>query len=260
MAHWINLFNAFGAEAFKNVFKQVANLKKLADIKEMCLILTALKALNNENFNAFIVEQLAFIMTHLLDFQLDRNAFNKNYNNDVSIILKHILALSTLRNSDAEWIQSSVRLLTKTLTPKYVNEVLIPAVLGSEGHQHLNLIQQIAAICKFDLGKRVAAKPLMPENWTMAVPQTSSNQEIWKILTPFLNSPTQTVFNYQKSLSEKKFMEAFIRNTDADLKTDMDKNTKPHTLQVIKTRTSHNKALALWKADEDLLNQLNSFI
>ncbi len=76
------------------------------------------------------------------------------------------------------------------------------------------------------------------------------------MLTPFLQSPTEKVFDYVKSERYRKSVESAIKYTEIDLKTETIRKGSPYTLRLTKTQVAHKKKHKQWKKDVELLKKL----
>ncbi|WP_438711342.1 hypothetical protein ACSTS3_00170 [Aquimarina muelleri] len=76
------------------------------------------------------------------------------------------------------------------------------------------------------------------------------------MLTPFLNSPVDSVYEYRANQQLRDIMETAIKNITIDLKTETIKKSRPYTLKIIKTQKEYEKLLTYWNEDNILLEKL----
>ena len=146
------------------------------------------------------------------------------------------------------------------MTRDYVNDVLVGTLLFKSSYSSLNLAKQIAKVCQQNLIQRTAVKPQPPADWSREVPSGNRYQQaIWAILTPFLQSKTQQVFDYARPQSARNDMANAIGHVAIDLKMETVKKGSPHTLRLTKTQTAYDKLLEKWHIDRGLLSKIEAF-
>ncbi len=77
------------------------------------------------------------------------------------------------------------------------------------------------------------------------------------MLRPFLESPTQNIFEYRRREHDRRQVEYALQKVTIDLKTETLAKGSPHTLLLIKTRAAYDRAVRRWEADVVLLEKLN---
>ena len=254
IAHWVALFNVFGTPLFKAIFKESAKSHKIENLYHITNIL--LHIIGLDKFDTFLTEQIKELPTYLSGIELAKEQEEKV----VKTIFANVLGLSKVKNEDKTWLQETTDGFVKSLTRAYVNDVLVATLLNTPSCATLNLAKQVAKVCQQDLIERTALKPTPPLNWAREVPKdTAYYKAIWAILTPFLQSTTQQVFDYARPQSARNDMESAIRNVAIDLKMETIKKGSPHTLRLTKTQVAYEKLLAKWHIDKGLLSKIDVF-
>jgi hypothetical protein len=170
-------------------------------------------------------------------------------------IVRNTLWLSQFKEKDMEWINDASQSLTKPLPRDYANEVLSNILLDNQHHDGL-LAYALRQVLAKDLTKRTQVKPTPPPDWSRPVPDAKYDREVWDILRPFLESPTEKVFEYRKSEAYRQQMAAAIGRVVVDLKMETIKQGSPYTLKLTKTQAAYKKALKEWEEDVAILEQL----
>lgn len=255
VANWIDLLNTFDAQLFKPTFKNAAKSNKITRVKHITAILESLQTADSKNTNPFLIKRIGKIPSYLDNYKLD----TKENMEHIPAILNSLLRLSSLKNEDESWLEDTVNSLVKSLSRPYVNDILAATLLSSKANKTINLAKRLGHICQQDLIKRTIVQPTPPKTWTREVPKSTYNTRIWDILTPFLISPTQQVFDYARIQSERNSMESAISNVTIDLKMETIKRGSPHTLRLTKTQAAYENDLKRWHIDVALLKKLDDF-
>jgi hypothetical protein len=147
-------------------------------------------------------------------------------------------------------------LLTRCESYDYLEEVWAKALLDINNISPL--IQKILdeSISRYKL--RVNNKPEPPKDWTRPIPQDTKFKKNWVILEPFMQSPTDQVFEYRRVQKERDDMEYTIRNSIADLKTETIRKGSPYTLVITKTQDHYLRQMKIWNHDCTVLEKLES--
>ncbi len=169
--------------------------------------------------------------------------------------VENVLALSSQTETYPDWIKGILERITGPMPRKYVNQVLVPILLSGK-YNGRKLARAIYEACLQDLKARTAVKPSPPSDWARKTPESTSNQKIWEILRPFLSSPTQQVFDYQRNQSYRTEMEWAVKDVQIDLKMETIRKKRPYTLRLIKTQAAYERALKKWKEDVAILERL----
>ena len=252
---WVQLLNAFDVTIFKSTFKKAGKSNKISRVAHITAILEGLQKANSKKTNTFLMKRLGNMPTFLNEQALEKDDNHKHS----KAILDNLLRLSVLKNDDDTWIKDTVNSLVKAMPRKYVNNVLSDSLLASKKNQGLNLAKRLFIICQQDLINRTITKPTPPATWTREVPKDASDKRCWDILKPFLESPTQQVFDYARVQAERSTMEYAIGRVTIDLKMETIKKGSPHTLRLTKTQTAYHADLKRWEVDMALLKNLEAF-
>lgn len=250
---WVKVFETYPSSYFEKIFTTAGQTERPAMVRHLLVILSELNTVAGD-YRAFIMDQTDRIPGYVKTL----NLFDKEENADAKDILRNVFKLSKLKVGDDLWLKNTTEAFTNVLTRKYVNDVLVEVVL--ESGEELILANQIAAVCREELIRRVNSKPLPPADWSRSLPKFSSSyKKVWTLLADFLKSPTQQIFDYQKAQFERTEMENAIRNVTIDIKMETIKKGSPHTLRLIKTQYAYERELAKWETDVLLLKKINEF-
>ena len=252
-AHWLALFHAFDASIFKGIFKQAGKSNTVKTLNHFTNIL--LQMIDFDKFEPFLSNQVELLPTYLKDSELT----DKESKEAVKSIFANILSLSPAKNEDETWLKETTDGFVKTLSRGFVNDVLVDTLLSSSRYRHLNLAKQVAQVCKQHLIERTLVKPQPPADWSREVPKENYRKAYWDILTPFLQSPTQQVFDFARPQAARSEMEYAINHVTIDLKMETIKKGSPHTLRLTKTQAAYDKQLAKWQIDMGLLRKIEVF-
>ena len=258
---WTGLLQQYKPSHFRPVFQQASGIRQVNHLLEV------LKSLAGEKTPAvkdFMLKQLRHLPAMLKETKLSKleksgysyGSYGEPSRKDnIGNIVRNTLWLSQFMEKDMEWITDASQSLTKPLPRDYANEVLAAILLGNEHHDGL-LDYALRQVLSKDLAKRTAVKPTPPPDWSRPVPDAKYDQAVWDLLRPFLESPTETVFEYRKSEAYRQQMAAAIGREEVDLKMETIKKGSPYTLKLTKTRAAYQKALKEWEEDVGILERL----
>jgi hypothetical protein len=253
--YWLQLLTHFGTTSFETAFKlaiertKIKVVKRLASILEKILLETDI----TPELTQFAHQKRALLPFYLRVFDLS----SKDNRAAMRKVLSKILALSS-RQKEADWLTEMVKVLTRKPNPDYVNDTLVSTLLSEKSYAQLPLAQALAAFCKADLDNRTAIKPTPPPTWARELPKNISSyyKREWDILKDFLESPTQTVFDYRRPQDARSAMASAISNSGADLRMETIKIGSPHTLRLTKTQAAYEHSLKIWQNDVAVLTRL----
>lgn len=252
---WLQLLDVFDVTIFKSAFKKAGKSNKISRVKHITAILEGLQKADSKKTNTFLMKRLGNMPTFLNEQALEKEDNSKHS----KAIVDNLLRLSLLKNDDETWIENTVNSLVKAMPRKYVNDVLADSLLASKKNKDLNLAKHLFQICQQDLINRTIIKPTPPATWTREVPKGTYYSHEWEKIRPFLESPTQQVFDYARVQAVRSSMENAVRNTTIDLKMETIKKGSPHTLRLTKTQAAYQADLKRWEVDMALLKNLEAF-
>lgn len=268
--NWLDLLACYSEESISNIFEEASKAKNIDFANHFLDILLYIEE-ESEAYRNFVHTQITKIPTYfaaLPTYILPSSEEEKVQFRNKTLELKQIataqkLVLSLLKVSlrvvdNEKWTKAVYDLLTTLQTRQYVNEVLSVALLTCPQYKEKPLFEALEQFCSQDLEKRTANEPQPLPNWTRALPvaKYSNHQKIWDILSSFLQSPTETVFNFTKNESERRDMESAIKSVTIDLKLVTLQSGRPYTLQITKTRAAYDLELSKWKEDLKILTDL----
>lgn len=174
----------------------------------------------------------------------------------ITQLLKTLLSLSLHQTADEDWNKQMLETLTRSMPSTYVNHFLTPVLLEQQAPPSLLCRLLYDKVLEY-LRRRTARQPRPPKNWTRRIPKHSSYSEwAWDILRPFMESPTEWVFDYQKNQRLRDSMRSAISNSGADLELITIKKGSPYTLRIRKNQASFEKRDKAWREDVALLEQV----
>lgn len=264
--NWVALIQAYDQAAFYPIFRKVADANDVFSIRHLVDVLKALDRRDLPALAPFVLHHTRQLPEYLSEVglhELKASSFiffreeREKRGEVATAIVEQVLSLSTHMEQDVDWVQSMLEALTKPLPRNYANEVLTPVLLTKKYTRRL-LAKALYDVCVRDLEDRTAIKPTPPTDWKRETPKTENDEHLWQLLHPFLSSPTQQVFDYVKNQSYRSEMERVIRGTEVDLRMETIRKGSPHTLRLIKTQASFERALKQWEEDMALLKQLRA--
>ena len=258
---WCSLIQHYGIILFKEVFAEVENSNNLYKIGHLMHIFKKI-AHEKAKLNPLLKEQIDYIPNYISTDDIHKVNNSYLYYGDNAIgrvevanrLVQDILMLSVYKVEDKDWTQNTSRQITKSLSRSYLNKVLLPAIVQSENKT--SLFYRIKEICEQEFSRKTKEKPQPPKDWTRKVPNSKHNSKVWEMLTPFLNSPTDSVCEYRANKQLRQEVENAIKNVVIDLKTETIKKGRPYTLKITKTQKEYEKLQKYWKEDKMLLEQL----
>ena len=263
--YWVQLVRQYPSSLFDPIFEMAASMQEPKVINHLLEILVALEApapdaflqrqirqipgyLANIPLKGDLKEKMDWLGSLGLDDPLPKKALE-------TAIVEKVLVLSRHQETDAAWQQTTAAIITLTLPRKYVNKVLAVVLLDPNCPKN-TLAEALRTVCTQELAKRAAQKPDAPSDWRRKVPSYEYNSDIWEMLRPFLESPTQSVFEYRRNERDRRQLESAIRYVDVDLQTQTRTIGSPYTLVLTKTLASYDRALQDWKEDVALLDKI----
>jgi hypothetical protein len=242
-AHWKALVKKHGAERYDRVFEWAGSKGEGVILRHLLKIL---RAFEKAGMGEFVRRQLLRLPAGLEAAKL--HSPGKTPVKTITGILEDLLALSHHCEKDEAWMERIKKALCENLSRTYVNDALAPA-LTAKGCPRNRLYAALREACLADLEKRTAVKPQPPADWRRKTPKSIGYQHVWDMLAPFLNSTTETVFDYPANQNKRDEVENALRSANVDLRTETIRRGSPHTLRLIKTQASYERALKEWEED-----------
>ncbi len=260
---WKNLRKAYPPKTFLAIFETAATSGKVFVVHHLLKILIASIPKNDapDDFVSHFIKEIPVSIKktklHLIEkYNYERFERGLNRKQAIQAIIEQVLLLSKHQESNKKWMDDTLQSMTKSLPRPFVNDWL-GTILLQKKYKGNALAKAVYQVCQQDLLKRTKKKPTPPKTWKRAVPKHRDyNKKIWEILTPFLQSPTQQVFDYVKNESARSNMTSAISNVTVDLKTQTIKSGRPYTLRITKTQDAYEKKLKMWEEDLALLKKL----
>ena len=247
---WEKLIEHFGLPVFKNVFLNSFNEVKQS--KHLLELLLHLSGKANTAYDSFITGLLQYLPVSITKLNLPEKA-----NTIASLsVVDNLIKLSKYKNTDADWVIQITKNLTATLTRSFVNKVLADALMQNSVNRKLILYTAILKVCKHYLKVSIANKPLPPATFTRHIPESFTNKKMLSVISSFILSPTEDLFDYRVNQQLRDEMANAVSNSKIDLRTETIKKGSPHTLRLTKTRASYLRLFKKWEEDVEYLERL----
>ncbi|MCR6641697.1 MAG: hypothetical protein NVV82_22575 [Sporocytophaga sp.] len=257
---WMVLFENYQPASLALVVDLAAQRNDIFVVVHFLELILSLNEKSSTTLGAFLNKYILQMPSYLDAINLperpgtDKHQRNKQVRSKGTRIeiLGKVIALSQIQTANADWIDNTVEVITRSMPREYVNNVLLVAVVNKQGE----LAEKLRQKCQEDLKKRTAEKPIPPSDWRRNVPEVKRDKKVWQILKPFLESPTQEIFEYRENETYRNEMTNAITNVTVDLAMETIKKGSPYTLKLTKTQASYEMNLRHWKEDVALLKSL----
>lgn len=141
VTNWTELLQHFDPKIFTPIFEQVANRDDVYSLNHVLEILKSLHSSPSSSLDAFFQHHIHYIPNYLGNIRLSKLKDENRYAEDENItrkktiiaILEKVIALSQYKEQDTDWINKTVKIITKSLTRNYVNNILVVIVLNEKG-------------------------------------------------------------------------------------------------------------------------------
>lgn len=162
--NWISLVKKYHLDTFKEIFLSVGNSNNLYKIGTLIGLLKKL-AQEQIKLDSSLLRQIDHIPNYINTNDIHNIGDSYLYYRDHSLkkaevatlLILDILTLSTFKNKDGDWIRSTSGQITKSLSRKYLNKVVVPALLESD-HKSL-LFNSLLDSCIKKLSDKTKEKP-----------------------------------------------------------------------------------------------------
>lgn len=260
--HWIALVNCYDLDTFRGIFSTVGHTKELFKIAHLLQVLKGISLQQKVDSDSLFLGQIDQIPQYLNtdDIHTIRESYSYYGENPVGRVettlqlVQDVLTLSIYKEDDTSWIQNTAAQLTKSLKRTYLNKILIPVLLKPESRTPL--FYALKEICAAELSRKTKEEPQPLENWTRKIPESKNYASVWKMLTPFLNSPVDSVYDYKAKQQAREAVENAIKGVTIDLKTETIKKGSPHILRLTKTQSEFERLHTYWREDMEFLKKL----
>ena len=243
---WITLFMKFPDFNFGFLL----NEEQLSKIKNLITFIKVCSYLEDDSFSE-IVNSFSKLLLSVLE---KMNLSDKKRTDNIAF-LDTLIVFSERFIANEEWIDRIAGLVTKNLNREFVNDILIKTILDFPRIQN-TLGTRILSIAINDLEIRVNNEPQYPKDWTKEVPKNTNYKAEWDILASFLQSPTETIFDYRAVQNLRSRMESAIANVTIDLDKETIRKGSPHILRLTKNTKQYHLEMKLWKQDCELLKEV----
>ncbi|MEM9984462.1 MAG: 2OG-Fe(II) oxygenase [Bacteroidota bacterium] len=173
--------------------------------------------------------------------------------------LQHSFTMAAMQEQNAEWIATMTQALhrPRDRDQAYLERYLLPTLID-KSLPSSSLATALRAQVAERFEKEAGRKPVSPADWRMVVPEASSEtgRKILNMLRPFLESPTEQIFRYQKSQQNRDLVAKTLRNHPLDLRFETERKGSPHILKIIKARSEYDRAMRNWQANQEWLERL----
>jgi len=248
--HWLKLVDFLGENGTENIIDRFIREITYPVVARLLSVLCKLH--ESGKYNAFTVSQTDKLQDYLSDLLEKEKEFTPS-----ASVLQDIFRIENSIPQSEAWCQRIAEILTATKLRKYINQVLVPQLLQQK--DRTPLISNLLLACERYLQEKADNKPQPPADWRREMPNTREHKKQWAILSGFLASPIEQVFDYRAVQAERNEMEAAINRATIDLKMETIRKGSPHTLRITKTQDAYLRKLKEWDEDVALLELLERF-
>lgn len=250
---WLDLLNVYDHALFIEVFELAIDKGRINTLKHHFNLLAHFF----QKPSAFIFNEIDKIpkyieRTDLFSNKINNYSYNKKERKEqIKAILTDVILLSKHKEKDEKWLEDCLNSITEKASRKNINKILVPQFCKNKEGAFYCAMQQF---CLADLQKRTASEPQPPKTWKRSVPKTNDYYAaVWEVLRDFIESPTETTFDFRANQARRNQVLNAILNVNIDLKTETIKKGSPHTLRITKTQKAYEKELKNYKEDLKLL-------
>ncbi len=263
---WGVLCQQFELSFFNELFRSVGSSKDIFKIGQWLKVINRLVDEGEKGVNSLLLEQVAMIpeyigFDHFRKLKNDRSFYREGpfeRPEAIKMIIRDIIRLSVYKEDDPAWREATSEQITKELPRKYLNKVVVVALLDTKLKTSLSL--RLKQICRQHLLRQTEVKPMPPKDWSREVLSSKSGRaaEVWEMLASFLRSPTSRVFEYKARKDLRNEVDRVIKSVTIDLKTETVHKGSPHLLRITKTQSAYERSLKYWEEDMQLLERLEN--
>ncbi|HHS95070.1 MAG TPA: hypothetical protein ENJ45_00655 [Phaeodactylibacter sp.] len=165
------------------------------------------------------------------------------------------LSLQHLPYCSKKWLTQMSSALTQHMDRTLAYDILTP-LLTKKNVSASPLREALLRTAIEFLKEKTKIKPEPPNNWSRPVPKSKTYANKWNILKSFMESPTQTTFDYVQKERCRIEMKKAIKRAKADLDTETIRKGRPYTLRITKNQKTYKRLLKQWQKDIKLLAKL----
>ena len=252
---WLGLIKIYPLPEFSDFFKKIREEGEDSHVAHYLDILYTLSLYGSEHmkYGPFIQKELKE-----LPYTIETAKKTKNDKKTQIRIIYLRLCLSE-NKTDQLWVERTLEPIVHKASRTYVNDTLCQALSQyhkTTGKAQGMLAAQLRAFCIGSLEERVANKPSPPGNWTRPIPVKGDQYEEWKLLSAFMASPTEHVFELKKNQEYRERMERIIKHSSVNLTCETIRKGSPYTLKLTKNQNSYEKSMREWERDVELLKTI----
>jgi hypothetical protein len=245
--NWIKLLIRLEPKNIQKLFDKLTKNITLPVLEKLTVLI--LKMAKNESLKELTTEQVAKLPACFKSIYAQTNHMVKaTVIDDLFLIEKELF-------TETSWIKQLTKTLTEQPDWNYIHQVLVPQLLTTQQNTS-QLRANLLDFCKEYLKKSIDNQPKSHSDWTRPLPNITNYKKEWGILTEFLSSPDQQVFDYRRNQSERESLEFAIKAVEIDLKTETIRKGSPHTLRIIKTQAEYERLMKKWHEDVALLYKI----
>ena len=252
---WLGLIKIYPLPEFSDFFKKIREEGEDSHVAHYLDILYTLSLYGSEH-----MKYGPFIQKELKELPYTIETAKKTKNDKKTQIRIIYLSLCLSENkTDQLWVERTLEPIVHKASRTYVNDTLCQALSQyhkTTGKAQGMLAAQLRAFCIGSLEERVANKPSPPGNWTRPIPVKGDQYEEWKLLSAFMASPTEHVFELKKNQEYRERMERIIKHSSVNLTCETIRKGSPYTLKLTKNQNSYEKSMREWERDVELLKTI----
>lgn len=252
---WLDMMKIYSLQEFSDFFKKIREEGEDLDIAHYLEILYRLSLSGPEymKYDPFIQKELQELPDGIKTAKKTKN------NKDTQTRVIYLSLCLSKNKKDGLWGDRILEAIVHKASRTYVNDTLCQALIQyfkTETKDPGMLALRLKAFCIACLKERVANMPSPPSDWTRPIPVNSDGYEEWKLLSAFMASPTEYVYEYRKNQDYRERMERIIKNSSADLTCETIRKGSPYTLKLTKNQNSYKKSMREWEKDVELLKTM----
>lgn len=255
VSQWVGLLRHYDLTVFGGLFSVILRQSKISYMRHYLDVMSDIVKSDDEKYHLWAKSEFSDLPKVLQLISMEDKAEKQN----VFLIVASLLQLREFY--DEETTRQVGKYLISFTSRSYVNNALVINLLEvhRDGYKH-DLIKAVSNYCLEDLQHRTAERPMPPGDFSRKVPKSRDHKAVWDLLSNFLTSPTDEIFDYRARKDMRQRVEAVVRKANVDLQLQTIAKGSPHILRLTKTQAAYERQLKKWKQDSSLLNSLRKII
>jgi len=251
ISKWVLLFKTFGVEFNRHFYDFILQKSGMPILLQYIKVIKEQVQLSDADFDDLIKKELS-----MLPSRISKVGITSKEEKDLNAEAIGVI-VSIGNKLDESTTDDFVTLFCSDNQRHYVNDMLATNLVNLKDEKQSKIVTKLHKYCLDEVQNRVNNKPIAPATWKKEVPKSSQNTDYWDMLKDFLQSETQTEYDYRARQDLRSSLESIIRNVTIDLKMQTINQGSPHILRLTKTHASYDRDMKKWKEDCLLLEKLN---